>query len=269
LGLLKRISRSGRAALLLAAGAAGGAAAIAVADVPDSGNVIHACVQLTRNASGQSVPDQATSNVTVIDTDAGQRCIPPDGTIQNQTELTWNTVGQPGQPGLPGAPGQPGTPGQPGASGAPGSGNTFTITLPPITAHGSAFGVVTVSTNGPPLTFEILGLTTIGKGAYGTGGGGGAGKVSVHEISVTKYVDKASPKLFQATSIGTHIPKVTIQLAKAGKVYLQYTLTNVLITSVQLGGGGGSAPRENVTFAYGAIKIQYTQQTAKGRPFRR
>jgi hypothetical protein len=263
LGLLKRITRSGRAALLLAAGAAGGAAAIAVADVPDGGDTIHACVQLTRNASGVSVPDQATSNVTVIDTDAGQRCIGPDGTIQVQTELSWNTVGQPGQAGQAG---QPGSPGQPGANGAPGTGNTFTITLPPIASHGSNFGIVTVSGNGSPLTFEILGLSTIGKGTSGTGGGGGAGKVSVHDIMVTKYVDKASPKLFQATSTGTHIPKVTIQLAKAGKVYLQYTLTNVLITSVQLGGGGGSIPRENVTFAYGAIKVQYTQQTAKRRP---
>jgi type VI secretion system secreted protein Hcp len=248
--------------LLLAAGAAGGAAAIAVADVPDSGNVIHACVQLTRNAAGLSVPDQATANMTVIDTDAGQRCIPPDGTIQNQTELAWNTVGPAGQVGAPGQAGVPGQPGAPGANGAPGTGNTFTITLPPLAMNRSGFGVVTLSGNGQPLTFGILGLTAVGKGAYGTGGGGGAGKVSVHDISITKYIDKASPKLFQAASVGTHIPKVTIELVKAEKVYLQYTLTNTFITSVQLGGGGGSAPRETVTFTYGSLKIQYTRQTA-------
>jgi hypothetical protein len=241
-------------ALLVAVGAAGGAAAVAVADVPDSGNVIHACLQLTRNAAGQTVPDTTSPNLTVIDTDAGQHCVAPDPPAPNQTELTWNVAGQPGPAGPPGPP---------GTNGAPGSGNTYTITLPPIAGSGSSFGQVTLSVNGRPLTFGILGLGTLGKGATGTGSGGGTGKVSVHDFSVTKFVDAASPKLFQTLSNGTHIPKVTIAVTKGGKVYLQYTLTNVLISSIQLGGRGGSAPQENVTFNYASIKIQYTRQTTR------
>jgi hypothetical protein len=251
-GLLDRITRPGRAALLVAVGAAGGAAAVAVANV-DSGNTIHACVQLTRSGT-VSVPDQTAPNVTVIDPGAGQKCIPPDGTIQNQTELTWNVTGPQGPPG---ANGTNGAPGKNGANGAPGNGNTYTITLPPITGKSSSFGSVTLSSNGSLLTFGILGVSTIGKGASG---GGAAGKVSHQDLVVTKYIDKASPKLFQKVSNGTHIPKVTIQLEKTGKVYLKYTLTNVLISSIQSGGAGGSAPRENVTFTYGALKIQYTAQ---------
>jgi type VI secretion system secreted protein Hcp len=129
--------------------------------------------------------------------------------------------------------------------------------LPPIRGSSSSFGNVTLSVNGRPLTFGILGLSSLGKGASGTGRG--AGKVAVHDISITKFVDKASPKLFETLSRGVHIPKVTILVRKTGKVYLQYTLTNVSITSIQLGGGGGSAPQENVTFNYGSLEIHYTR----------
>ena len=111
-----------------------------------------------------------------------------------ETELTWNTAGQPGPPGPPGPPGANGTngtngaAGQNGANGAPGTANTYTITLPPITGKSTSFGNVTLSVNGRPLTFGILGLSTLGQGASGTAGGA-SGRVNVHDFVITKPVD--------------------------------------------------------------------------------
>lgn len=270
--LVMRIATPGRAALLLAVGAAGGAAAIAVADVPDAGSVIHACVRLA--TPGQTVPLTTVANLTVIDTDAGQTCSSPTDPKVPETELTWNTAGAPGPVGPPGPPGANGTngtngaPGQNGTNGAPGTANTTTITLPPITGKSTSFGNATLSINGQSLTFGILGLNTLGKGS--SGNGSGAGPVSAHEFVVNKLTDQASPKLLEAASTGTHIAKVTVDLRtpripnvpihvrNAGKVYLQYTLTNVTITSIQSGGGGGNAPQENVSLSYTMLKAKFT-----------
>ena len=67
------------------------------------------------------------------------------------------------------------------------------------------------------------------------GGGAGAGKASCHDLSLTKYVDKASPKLMLNCAKGTHIPKATLFVRKAGDKPLEYikiTMTEVLVSSV-------------------------------------
>jgi type VI secretion system Hcp family effector len=149
--------------------------------------------------------------------------------------------------------------------------------LPPITGKSTSFGNVTLSLNGSSLAFGILGLSSLGKGAAGTGGSDAA-KVSVHDIVVMKYVDKASPKLYQKLLTGTHIPKViinirtpnirvpnvSIHVRKARTVYLKVKLTNVYINSIQFGAAGSTAPHENVSLAYESIKFEYTQQSAGG-----
>ena len=98
-------------------------------------------------------------------------------------------------------------------------------------------------------------------GTHATGGGGGAGKVSVHDLSITKEVDKASPKLSLACATGTHFKKVTITLRKAGKTYLTYNLTDVLISSVQVSGSGGgqAVPLESISLNFTKIALQYSQ----------
>jgi type VI secretion system secreted protein Hcp len=44
--------------------------------------------------------------------------------------------------------------------------------------------------------------------------------------------------------------------------FMKYTLTNALISSVSVGGGGGGKPQETVTFNYTAIKWEYKLQAA-------
>lgn len=73
-----------------------------------------------------------------------------------------------------------------------------------------------------------------------TGTGGGAGKVSIQDLSLTKYVDKATPNLMMHCSSGKHVAKVTLTVRKAGGdnqvEYLIINLEEVLISSLSTGG---------------------------------
>src|SRR5436305_4881032 len=94
MGLWQRIGRSGRTAVLLAAGLAGGAAAVAVATVPGPDGVIHACYSIT-NTNGLPV---TTANLRIIDPSA-QACTTNTDVPTAERALSWNQQGPPGQTG--------------------------------------------------------------------------------------------------------------------------------------------------------------------------
>lgn len=102
-----------------------------------------------------------------------------------------------------------------------------------------------------------------------SGGGGGAGKVSMQDLHfVTKTVDKSSPKLFLAGATGEHIKDATLYVRKAGSSadYLKITLTDVLVSSYQTGGSGGNEiPTESVSLNFAKIQISYTGMDAEGK----
>jgi len=101
------------------------------------------------------------------------------------------------------------------------------------------------------------------------GGGAGAGKVNVQDLSFTKYVDKASAKLQLACCNGTHFTKAKLVVRKAGTTPIEYIvieLEEVLITSVSTGGSGGEDRlTENVTLNFAKVKFVYTPQDATGK----
>jgi type VI secretion system secreted protein Hcp len=102
--------------------------------------------------------------------------------------------------------------------------------------------------------------------SMGTGSlGSGAGKVTLHPLSVTKEVDKATGPLFNAMCTGTHFDSVVLSAVKAGatKAYLTVTLTNAFIASLQFS-ASDEIPVESVTMTYGQICIEYSQQDNKG-----
>lgn len=105
-------------------------------------------------------------------------------------------------------------------------------------------------------------------GSAHAGGGAGAGKVNVQDLSLTKYVDKASTNLIVACCKGTHYPEATLVVRKAGGTPLEYMkiiLTEVLITSVSTGGNGGSDRlTENVSLNFAKFKVVYQPQDSKG-----
>ena len=107
-------------------------------------------------------------------------------------------------------------------------------------------------------------------GSFHTGGGGGAGKVNVQDISFTKYLDKSSPELMLACSNGKHIKEAVISIRKAGEKPLDYmtiTMEKLLISSISTGGSGGEdAITENVTVNFAKVKVDYQEQDDKGGP---
>jgi type VI secretion system secreted protein Hcp len=49
------------------------------------------------------------------------------------------------------------------------------------------------------------------------GAGGGAGKVNVQDITVTKYVDKATPNLMDACATGRHLREARSRCVRPGR----------------------------------------------------
>jgi type VI secretion system secreted protein Hcp len=100
------------------------------------------------------------------------------------------------------------------------------------------------------------------------GSGGGAGKVAVNDLHITKFVDKASPNLHLACCTGKHYDQALLIIRKAGDKpveYLKLTLEEVLVSSVSMG-GQGSEDRltENVTLNFAKFKEEYTPQKPDG-----
>lgn len=105
-------------------------------------------------------------------------------------------------------------------------------------------------------------------GSTHAGGGGGSGKANFQDLTVTKWVDLASPKLIGAASTGKHYREALLTVRKAGEKpleYLKVTLNDCLISSVSTGGSGGEDRlTENVTINFAKFKIEYTPQKPDG-----
>ena len=105
-------------------------------------------------------------------------------------------------------------------------------------------------------------------GSMHVGGGGGAGKVNIQDISITKYIDKASTNLIRYCCNGGHLKEAVLTVRKAGQNPIDYvaiTMSPVLVTSV-CNGGSSSEDRltENVTLNFARVKFRYTPQKEDG-----
>lgn len=108
---------------------------------------------------------------------------------------------------------------------------------------------------------EQSGTTHMGPGA-------GAGKVDVHDMRFTKYVDKASPNLMVACCKGTHIPECVLTVRKAGDKPLEYliiTMTDCLVSLMSTGGNEDEALiKETLNLNFAHVKVVYTPQKKDG-----
>ncbi len=112
-----------------------------------------------------------------------------------------------------------------------------------------------------------LGLSQAVSSTASSSGGASAERASFQDFSFTKDVDKASPLLALACADGTHINTITVELCRAGtdKVkFMEYKLTNCIISSVSNSGGGGDFPKESLTVNFGKINWAYTVQKREG-----
>lgn len=106
-------------------------------------------------------------------------------------------------------------------------------------------------------------------GTFHQGAGGGAGKATFTDISISKYVDAASPNIMLYCANGKHFAKGKIVVRKAGGdsalEYLTVELESVLVTSYNVGGGGGQERLvENVSLNFAKVKVEYASQTKDG-----
>jgi len=105
-------------------------------------------------------------------------------------------------------------------------------------------------------------------GTFHHGSGGGAGKASFSDITVTKYIDAASPNIMLFCANGKHFAKGKIIVRKAGENPLEYLLIDfdkVLVTSYGTGGGSGEERlTESVTLNFAKVKVEYITQSEKG-----
>ena len=94
------------------------------------------------------------------------------------------------------------------------------------------------------------------------GAGGGASKANFQDLSLTKYVDKASPLLMLHCANGAHISKATLYVSKSGATnseYIKIILTDILVTSVSTGGSGGEDKlTENISLNFSKVEYDYS-----------
>jgi type VI secretion system secreted protein Hcp len=105
-------------------------------------------------------------------------------------------------------------------------------------------------------------------GTMAAGGGGGAGKVSMHDFTFSMPINKATPKLIQCCAGGDHIGKAVLTCRKAGgdqKEYLKITFSDVLVSSYHTGAASGSPiPHESISLNFSKVEFGYQEQDSKG-----
>ena len=99
--------------------------------------------------------------------------------------------------------------------------------------------------------------------------GHGRGKVVVHDICVTKFVEKSTPDLMYACVSGKHILNGLISVRKAGEKpldYLKIKLVDIMITSVEEAGNEdeGDLMAETVTLSFNQFTVDYQEQDKDG-----
>lgn len=107
-------------------------------------------------------------------------------------------------------------------------------------------------------------------GTKRAGGGGRAGKVKIQDLSITKYIDSATPPLMRAVATGERYKQATLTLRRAGThdkqaEYFVITMDQVLVTNVSVGGSAGEdRPTEDITLNFKKFELRYYPQAADG-----
>ena len=85
-----------------------------------------------------------------------------------------------------------------------------------------------------------------------------------------KSVDISTPFLFENCCSGAHYKEVTLNVrksgaekGKAGQPFLKWKFAMVFVEKMEWA-KGDDAPKETVTFRYGAIQFTYSKQNADG-----
>ncbi|AXC98661.1 type VI secretion system tube protein Hcp [Salmonella enterica] len=95
-----------------------------------------------------------------------------------------------------------------------------------------------------------------------------SGRAHVGEMSLTKFVDLATPVLNEYCCSGRLIRTAVLTLCRNddGKMrsLIVYTLTNVLISQLSVSGGAGGKPVETMSLNFTKIEWQITAEKSDG-----
>jgi type VI secretion system secreted protein Hcp len=95
-----------------------------------------------------------------------------------------------------------------------------------------------------------------------------ASAASVSEVTVTKLMDKASPKLFEAGLIGNEGKMVKIVMTRTGKELAElclYKFEEVLVSGYSVSSGGDGAPMESMSLNFVKFEYSYTGSDVAGK----
>ncbi|MEP4196405.1 MAG: type VI secretion system tube protein Hcp [Aliishimia sp.] len=123
------------------------------------------------------------------------------------------------------------------------------------------------------LSFEIGAENNINIGSITAGGG--AGKATFKELTITKKTDTASCAMFSKLCEGNHFDDMVIELRRSGgqgssasgSTFLLWEFKLVMIQDISWSGSDGDdICEETVVMQYGAMKVTYTKQDKQGKP---
>ncbi|MBX9632502.1 MAG: type VI secretion system tube protein Hcp [Burkholderiales bacterium] len=116
-----------------------------------------------------------------------------------------------------------------------------------------------------------ISVLSYGFGASATGGGSGGGSssldVSVSDLSFTKLLDAASPKIFEHLVEGKSIRSGQLDIVTAGdrpEAMFSYEFEDIVFTSVTHAGGAPGQPVESIAFNFDKIKLTAAKLDPKG-----
>jgi type VI secretion system secreted protein Hcp len=103
----------------------------------------------------------------------------------------------------------------------------------------------------------------------GGGSRGGVERCEHQDFTITKHIDKSTPKLNLHCCNGKNLQKVKVEICRQvdSKIaYMTYEFETCLVRSVAIHGnpaGSGDVPVEEVRFSYAKINWKYTQVDPK------
>jgi type VI secretion system secreted protein Hcp len=115
------------------------------------------------------------------------------------------------------------------------------LAVPLVPLPALAAGNMSLTLEGISQSIEIVSFSfgATNAGSLASGGGGGAGKVSFKEFSLSSSESAASPMLFNFVSAGRHSQSARLSVASSdtGKPQSEWVLTDVLVTSFSVQNG--------------------------------
>lgn len=92
--------------------------------------------------------------------------------------------------------------------------------------------------------------------------GGGSGKVEMEDFQLVMRSSKASPELFLVCASGQHLKSAVLTALRLGKksaIAMRWTLSDVLVSSYQIGGAAveDAPPQEHIGLSFAKIEVEY------------